>query len=292
MLDLFTPKAPGQPDADSYGVSDLQLLPRLNRAIYAENVGSQATIWNKDLKIKRWADLTVKNDPLTDEYRYLYLVSDGRNAIVKENVITVGEALSVNLPGKYSWAKWEPAPVIGHVLAPDGTQTPISKDFVSTRLQAEEMKRELDAVEIIERSFAGPFKLVYDAREDRRLFHIRLRGTAGKLGNWNAVGLLLKAKYRQGVGAPGAWTASATDPRWVPKKSEAPGEYDARPEVPIPIRALLSNEKAKLGFGGIITIFKDGSGGGGGVVDNDVILRRIDKTTVQILREVSAKTRN
>jgi hypothetical protein len=291
MIDLFTPKVPGQPDADSYGVEALQMLPRLNRAIYAENVGSQATIWNLDLKIKRWADLTVKDKPTTSEYRYLHLVSDGKNAIVQENVITVGEAISVNLPGKYSWAKWKPAPVMGYVLAPlNGLRTPISENFVSTRLQAEEMKRELDAAQIIEQTFTGPFRIIYEKEEDRRLFLVRLRGTAGKPGILTSVGLLLRMKYRQGVGAPGKWESPATEPRWIPKKSDAPGEYDARPEVPIPIRALLSNETPKLGFAGIITIFKDKSDGGGG--SDDEILQRIDKTTAQILRQVSSTTHN
>jgi len=290
MKDLFTPKVPDQPDAPAYGVVELQKLPRLNRAIYALNVGEEAPRWNKDLVIKRWADFTVKDEPLTNEYRYIYLASDGIKAVVKENVISIGEAISVNLPGKYSWPKWDPAPVMGHVLAPDGSQTAISRWFVSTRAQAETLRVEFDAVRIAENSLAGPFRMIYDRSEDRRIWNIKLRGTANKEGDWNSVGLHLRQKFRQGVGAPGEWTATATAPRWVPKKSDTPDEFDARPEIPIPIRALLPNETAKLGLSGVIMIMKDAASGG--VVDQDAVLARVDKTTQQILREVSATIGN
>ena len=267
MIDLFTPKIPAQPHPSSYGEVALQKLPRLTRAIYTANVGEQAPIWNKEFVIKRWADHTVKDRLPTVEYRYLHLVADGTNVGVAENVITVGEAITVNLPGKYTWAKWTPEIVQGYISSPDGTRTAIRPQFVSTRDQAEEIMKDLGAVEIIERTFAGPFKLIYDMRETRRIWSVKLRGGGSKEGTWNNVGLLFKMKYRQGVGAPGEWIRTATEPNWVSKKSEAPDEYDLRPEVPIPIRALRDNETAKLGFGGIITIFKDGAGEGGGGTD-------------------------
>lgn len=290
MIDLFTPKIPSQPDEGSYGVVALQKFPRLSRAIYLANVGEQASRWNKDLVIKRWADHTVVDRPPTDDYRYIYLASDGTRVIIKEAVISIGEAMSVNLPGKYSWPKWKPELVQGYVSAPDGSRTAINPSFVSTIDQAEALMRELDGVEVLERTFAGPFKIIYDMREKRRLYSVKLRGTANKEGDWNSVGLLLKMKYRNGVGAPGEWTATATEPRWIPKKSKVPDEYDPRPEVPIPIRALLPNESARLGFAGVITIFQDADSGE--PVDQDAILARIDKTTQQILKKVSERISN
>lgn len=290
MIDLFTPKIPGQPDAGSYGVVALQKFPRLSRAIYLANVGDQAPRWNKALVIKRWADHTVVDRPPTDDYRYSYLASDGTRVSVKEAVISIGEAMSVNLPGKYSWPKWEPELVQGYVSAPDGSRTAINPSFVSTIDQAEVIMRELEGVEVLERTFAGPFKIIYDMREERRLYSVKLRGTANREGTWNSVGLLLKKRYRDGVGAPGEWTATATEPRWIPKKSEVPDEYDPRPEVPIPIRALLSNETARLGFASVITIFKDAVSGG--PVDVDDVLSRVDKTTQQILKKVSERISN
>jgi len=268
-------------------MAELQILSRLNRSMYMANVGKQAPIWNKALVLKRWADRTLGDRQPNDAYRYIYLMSDGTNVIVKENVITVAEAISVNLPGKYSWLKWVPEVVDGYVKSPyDGSVTAINPNFVSTRLQAEEMKDELGGVAIRETTFAR-FVLKWGLSEERRLFNVKLRGTTNKEGKWNNVGLLLKMKYRQGVGAPGKFESPATEPRWIPKKSEAPDEYDLRPEVPIPVRALLPNESARLGFGGIITIFKDGAGegsaGGGGE-----LLKKIDETTREILTKVTA----
>jgi len=53
------------------------------------------------------------------------------------------------------------------------------------------------------------FPVIYPANEPRRVWDVVFKGEALN------VGMLLSMKYANGVGAPGHWDTSGSDPVWV-----------------------------------------------------------------------------
>ena len=289
-MDIFTPNIPMQPTALVYGLAALQVLPRLTRAIYKEKAGEQAPPWDQAKPIKRWADHTASASAQKGGVPYVYTsyVVDKGKVVARRYTMSGAEARAVNLPGQYDYPKWDPPEVRGYVYSEvDGTQSNISRWWVAGQTEADALREELGAVEIAETTLnaGGPYRYVYEPGETRRVWNVILK--SGRVVN---VGHLLRLRYREGVGSPGKWEAKTTSPRWIPAKFEGPGEYDPRPEIPIPCRALLPNETPKVGFGGIIQIVKTGSTGGEGEADWEMVAR-IDRN-VQALKKELVDRRN
>src|SRR5205814_1895285 len=107
-------------------------------------------------------------------------------------------------------------------------------EYLSNRADADALARELGAASPVEPElpFGG---ISYPSGETRRAWQITLQ--SGVAAN---VGMLLKEKYKLGVGAPGHWS-DLKNPQWI-AEAQATVEANLLPEVPIPARDLLPDE--------------------------------------------------
>ncbi|KKM06409.1 hypothetical protein LCGC14_1744260 [marine sediment metagenome] len=271
-MNIFTPTAAEifPPDLEIYPVAMLALFPRLTRAKYRQHTGEQAPPWEPSRRIKRWADRTLGEADPDGAYPVRWYQVEAGEIAWKETTITNAEAAALNLPGQYDYPKWDPAPVGGFQASNyDGSRQQVDVDAVSTREQAEILSAELNGLGVEEHSLDGPFYFWFEPSEKRRIWWVKLSG-GGKI----FAGRLLKKQYVNGVGAPGRWIRSERVPWWKSGLDEIPEEWDARPEIPIPMRALEANERLQLGFGGAIQVVTAES-------DTD-LLRRIDRNVREI----------
>jgi hypothetical protein len=245
---VLVPTPKPQPDLDQYGLQELELFPRLTRALFVDRFGFEPPPWDKTRPIKRWADTSVRNAEPSDIYVVTYFqTKPGMLPEKKQLAITNAEAFDINLPGATSYPKLTlpPSGAVSFIVDPNGdsggrtvlpTDTLISKEDAATLLA--EMKADIGEVgEISENESAGPFSIIYEPWEKRRLLNVSIAG------NSNNIGKLYAARHAAGVGAPGHWEMAGTSPRWVSEIPTDTGEFDPRPEVPIPCRTLYPNEK-------------------------------------------------
>jgi len=245
-----------QPDTIQYPLTELSLFPRLTRAAYFQLYGEQAPAWDKTRRIQRWFDSSAGTLPPKEPY-YVYHYVRGANGlpVLSHTVITNAEAAVPNLPGVFRWPK--------HVTAPSGAWQPVLDengiatgekryllpDALSHHGDALALRTELQRVEGIgeipepyESVLGGPFAVRFDDTERRRFWNFIIRGES------MSVGLLLRARYVHGVGAPGRWDLISDHYlRWIPDVPTDAGEQDLRPEIPIPQRALYLNERFIIG---------------------------------------------
>lgn len=233
-------KQPEQPNEPFYPISKLYLFPRYDRRSWEKAHGRQAPPYDPNRRPKYWADPeAAQRSDANGQVEYDYFDFGARE--FRKLSLSVNEAETPNLPGRYVYPKYEPAPTPAVVMNPGGSTSPINPVMLASRDEAEALAAELDADAVLEQDqFAGAFRIDWSG-ETRRIFMLRIGGQL-----YNA-GLLLARKNRHGVGAPGEWTrGSSGQPIWIPKPQET-GEDDRRPEVPMPIRPLLENEQLYLG---------------------------------------------
>jgi hypothetical protein len=240
----------------------------LTRALFLELTGTQAAPWNPEKPIKRWFDPAAAQAVATDPGGfYMYQINVWRDGklVRATRMIPNAEAALANLPGKYDYPKYSVPPSKAFIREYDesgmetGGRTYIKADDLSLFTEARALQTELTAAGfpsggIFESMQGGPFAIVYPPEEPRRLWYL---SHPAKPGGWS-VARLLAQKFAQGVGAPGKWVPSEEDvhtPRWQSLLSPDVGEYDTRPEIPCPQRALLPNEEAVFdGFTGQVMI--------------------------------------
>lgn len=241
------PITPEQPKEARYPLSALQLFARLTRALYLQLFGAQAPPWDKARPIKRWFDTSVlidSQDPDNDIVTYEGW--DERAKKIKRIAMTVREAATPNLPGLVSYPKYTAASTAAVLVGPSGS-TPIPADFLCTRADADAICKAIDGAKVTEAAtfVAGPFRYEWNG-ETRRQYVIEWRGQLLDAG------ALLKQQYANGVGAPGRWDLAGTTPVWI-SDAQDNGEQDPRPEVLIPMRKLLANERIdSTPFGSVV----------------------------------------
>jgi len=231
-----------QPDEPYYPIDRLYLFERFDRASWERTFGEQAPPYDPSRPPKRWADKSALDgvaDPNTKLVEYDYF--DFGSRTFKKLRLTAREAATPNLPGRYIYPAYEPEPTPAVVRHPNGGASPINPVMLSTREEAEALRQELGGDSVVENTVSpGPFQIDW-LGEKRRMWAVRIGDQY-----YNA-GLLLRRKYRYGVGAPGEWSFAANgQPVWRPKPQET-GENDPRPEVPVPSRKLEPNEALYLG---------------------------------------------
>lgn len=236
-----------QPNKEEYNVSEIQLFPRLNRKLYRQIFGEQAPPWDQSRPIQRWFDTATPANTPGEKFDYLYV---GRGPQTRKPEM-LGSSISVldmrtpNLPGVYDYPDWVPAETEAYVGGRDNATSPLNSVILSTREQARDIMMEVGAVRVVEAQLSAAYRFVYPSIEDRRVFNVVLRSGARK-----NVGRLLTMKYKEGIGAPGKWSninPLSPNPVWI-SDEQPTGEWDPRPEVPIPCRPLHGNEE--LGIGG------------------------------------------
>lgn len=220
-------------------VGELNLFPRLTRALYRERFGQEPPQWNKERRIQRWFD---PDPPPDGTYTYF----DAATGTFKAMTVPLEEARTPNLPGAYSYPKWSPAPTPAVTMNLLTRETwPINPHLLCEFEEAIALAAELGIGQsfVRENRFGGAyFGHVWNG-ETRRLWVIDVpRG--GETVSLQAA-LLLGKRHTAGVGAPGRWDQSGAEPVWVPEVPGDSGENDPRPEVPIPCRGLRPDEKLR-----------------------------------------------
>jgi hypothetical protein len=224
-MPYIEPKQLTVPNEPYYPVERLYLFDRYTRATWRQTFGEQAPPWNKERRIKRWADSTAKG--IT---RYTYF--DWARKSFKQMELSEEEAKTPNLPGAFEYPKWIVAPTPAVVVGPGALDPqPLNPQLLSSIQDALDLAKELGGTVQLPAMWSGPFHVDWRG-ETRRNYNVVVGDNA-----YN-VGLLLMHKYSQGVGAPGRWEMARTGPVWVSEVPQDVGEQDIRPEIPIPCRPL------------------------------------------------------
>lgn len=237
-----------QPEEPIYGIEQLQLFPRLTRAIYREQYNVEPPPYDPAKRIKRWFDSTHVENGLGGlaAVQVRYTVHDpGSPGGLVEISMTADEAATVNLPGAVVYPKYSPAPTTAWINGPSES-VPFPVDYLSHEDAARALLLEVGGVEASLKQTlpAGPYFVVWGT-EERRPWTFE----AG--GERYYAAALLRAKYAKGVGAPGRWDfQTAGGLAWVPEVADN-GEHDLRPEIGMPLRPLAWNEELEQGLGGV-----------------------------------------
>ena len=244
------PKQLTLPEEPFYPVERLLLFDRQNRLTWEQTFGEQAPPWDKERRIKRWADTSAHAADAPDtvvEYEYFDMVT----RTFKKFAISAFEASLPNLPGKYVYPKYivEPTPaVVVEAGSPNNAQG-LNPNIICQYAEAAAIAAQLSGQVVEATSFmAGPYSIDWRG-ETRRRWLIRIEG------RYHNAAALVQAKNACGVGAPGDWIYAANDagPRWVSEAQDT-GDQDPRPEIPIPCRVLFPEEAIWHGMAGMKTL--------------------------------------
>jgi hypothetical protein len=272
----------------------LELFTRYNRATFRDALKEEPPAWDRRRPIKRWADTSVADAP--PEAPYIVQYWQTRAGMIPQRmttVITNHEAATLNLPGSTVYPKYTLAPsgAVSFMLDGSGSagiRQTLPPEVLATKADAAALADELrDAGMtvngIADNEAGGPFGISYEAWESRRLLNVSVENSL------HNVGKLLAAKNAFGVGAPGSWSATPSGPKWTSEIPQDSGEFDARPEVPIPARELLAGEQFVLAFGGTPAILNLGTPEGQDELNEEKLadnVAEILKRVTQIQRDV------
>lgn len=285
------PKKLTVPEEDYYPVDRLHLFEKHDRESWERAFGEQAPKWDPSRPEKRWADTSVLagvSDPVNSFVDYTHFNMATRK--FESLRLTVREAATPNLSGSFVYPKHMISPTSAVMVNPDGIEEPLNPKFLCYKSEAEALAGEL-GVNVVAESGAfsdGPYTIDW-RNENRRMWLIKIGG------DYHGAALLLAAKHKYGVGAPGSWQLlDGGQPVWI-KGSEPTGEQDSRPEVPVPCRELAGNEAFYFDpFRTIVyrtdrqSLFNQTNGEAGGgqtsiPADLRATIERIDATLQQLL---------
>ena len=241
-----------QPDAPFYSVSELNLFPRLTRAIAANLYQLEPPSWNKTKRIKRWFDTSYLDMGKLPHEIVQYTYFDQSKREFAQMQMTALEASLPNLPGTKTYESYQVEPTPAMVHGPQCPAAPLNPELLSTLGEAQVLNYAIQGNGLQESDGfrEGGFTIAWNG-ERRRNYLVQ------KDGNFYNVGLLLKSRNIGGVDAPGSWVLTPNAPPiWAPQTEEN-GDQDVRPEIPIPTRQLYDNEFLKATPFGIHVVRKD-----------------------------------
>ncbi len=238
---ISQPIVPPQPDQVYYGVQELALFKTYTRDSYLAAFGVHAPAYDPSRVLKSWFDSTVDTSDSGNVAVYRVIAQDSSgNWGVRQLVMPAAEAATVNLPG----AVFYPPYVVSPTKATRGGSG-INAEYLSLESDAKQILAEIGGTGLLDEGASAVFPVVYPADEPRRVWDVIFKGQPLN------VGLLLAAKYANGVGAPGRWDTSGSDAVWVSDPPAPTGVTDTRPPRPVPVRDLLPNEKIQVGLMGV-----------------------------------------
>jgi hypothetical protein len=241
------PVIPAQPNLIAYGVQDLALFKTYTRDLYRAAFGAEAPPWNPARLRKTWFDSTV--DTSSSDNVAVYKIAAQDPIIgwtMKQMALPAQEAATVNLPGAIVYPAYNVAPT-------DATRggSQINPNYLSLESEARALMAIVGGTDLVEDGNTAVFPVVYPADEPRRMWAIIYKGRLVNVGN-----LLLNLNSK-GVGAPGKWDFSSSEPAWVPAPAPPTGLDDTQPPREMPVRDLLPNEKFQMGLMGVSIIRTD-----------------------------------
>lgn len=247
----FNPVVPTQPNKEQYGVDQLYTSPRLTRPIYEEMFGEQAPAYDPKRQIKRWFFTNVLEGSVDPTNELCEVTVYASKDTIRKITMTKADCASVNLPGVYVYPKYNnPTSSFAVVLGPMGDRQPIGGqtlvDLTKAKYVVDEMNAALHSnYKLVAAEVPYSWTIVWGF-ESRRRMNI----TNGE--NLFDAAAILESRFAKGLGAPGSWVDQGLNgPAFIPDVP-ADGAQDVRPEIPMPCRELLANEKFNpVTFGGM-----------------------------------------
>lgn len=223
-----------QPNQPQYPITALTLFPCYgNRAAYLQATGRQPPPFDPSQPIKGWAD--------TAGGTYLYFDNGAASAnYVGQMTLTAAQAASINLPGAYTYPAYNAGPTDAVAVGPYGPIGNVQPNRVCAQADAQAIANEVAAL------FHGQTPAV--AQENNGVYHIAYmldprREWYVQFGNQAFLAeQLIEQKTAHGIGSPGHWTLASSVPVWIYDAPVIVAPPDAA-TVPVPIRALLPNER-------------------------------------------------
>ncbi len=238
------PVIPPQPNQEVYGVQELALFKSYTRDTYRTAFGVEAPPWDPSRPKKTWFDSSVDGASMVT-YRIVGMDQSG-HWMLQPLAIATQEAGTVNLPGSVSYPPY--------VVAPTATTragSGINPIYLSLESEARALLATLGGDGLLDEGVTPVFPVVYSPDEPRRLWALLFKGKPV------SVGALLLNRNANGVGSPGQWDTSGSEPVWVPAPPASTGLNDVRPPRPMPVRDLLPNEKLQAGLMGVSVVRAD-----------------------------------
>jgi hypothetical protein len=275
MRPTSVPVVPAQPNRSNYPVEALALFQTFSRDSYLSTFGVQAAAWNPARAPKYWFDSTVDASASSVSY----VVFNPAAASFQTLTLTGAEAATVNLPGTLSYAPYVIAPTKANRAG-----APITPQWLSLQADAMNLMAQLGGSGLMDVGAVGSNPVLYPSDEPRRMWTFVLNGTPINAG------LLLAMQNAAGVGAPGHWDLSSPgNPSWVSTPPPTRAD-DPSTAVPLPLRALLPNERlvpSPLGLGSA-SVVRDDMGANGGVAGGDAFTAA-DRATLQKILDAVTK---
>jgi hypothetical protein len=236
------------PQQELYSLDTLNLFARYTRASFFAKHKQQAPPYTQEGRIKRWYDSTCWIKDPEGLYVYKAWIGDSKGSLMqKEFFMTNLEAGRLNLPGKYDYPAFNPAPLKARVVWLDTFLPAPTPDGYCLESEVQKLAQAISkdiAKEVIYRKddlpTSGPGSIRFDPEEERRSYSIQIEDDP----NWLNAGLLIRSSSQLGVGYPGTWKWDGTALAWVPAYiAQISGEFDQRPEWPMPQRDLQPDER-------------------------------------------------
>jgi len=244
------PAAQPQPSDPTYNTSVLTLLPEYTRASFEAAFGVQPLPYDVTRPQKTWFDSTKKCDNTTVTYQKFDSSNGG--SIVPFTQPSC-DAATVNLKGLPHYDAFVNPVTKSNVnvqcVFKGCVASPLGAGLQSTLTEAQAMLAEIgDPTLKIVNNVPSPAgtSFVYtliNPSSDVSVYYI---------GSMN-VGQYWPARQSQGIAYPGKWVkVSSGLYAFTPAPTANDGSQDIRPNVPVPVRALLPNEKfATVAVGGL-----------------------------------------
>lgn len=228
LLFAQAPVTKPQPSEQTYGVGELYLFKTYTRDSYMNEFGVQPPPFNPNKPAKTWFDKTVTT--ATKDY---WTVDLNKLEFIKL-VLSKEDAATVNLPGSYRYDPYvvKPSECVRWIPGVPIPPTRFNDEILSERSEAEAIAQEVGGTVRLATTDGGS-----------------MAGTATKCGEgdtrniWEVVtssemnyaGYMMKAKYANGIGAPGKWEGL----NWIPSQIPTTTSNYMR----VPVRTLLGNEQ-------------------------------------------------
>jgi hypothetical protein len=251
---LSFPADPAQPNQAVFSTDLLQTFQSYTRASYLAAFSVQAPSFDSTLPEQSWFDSTAAALTATQEMSYWQIQLtpsvDGSTAPAQVVPLTIpaGQAATPNIPGVVTYPPYIVAPTTAQ-SGPALVTPTILSDYSDALAMAA-------ALGLPVSSIIMGVTLTWN-QETRRTWEIVVPGNP----NPYYVGDLLGDQYANGIGSPGAWSiqnpgTSMAGPVWTPVPQGPDGiSNPPTSATPIPIRALLANEKlVPAGLGGGVMV--------------------------------------
>lgn len=241
------PVVPAQPKDARYGVEKLYLTPVLTREKYFELFGEEAPYYDPARKPKRWFFSDVvegSEDPANELIQFL--VWDPNKRAIVPLIMTKLEASLPNIPGvvkfqEYKNSETTSAKLFGPTGEGGDGYSPLNGRYLVDPIVAgtvlKEINKDLGTKFVAELNpDPWPWKTVYGSETRRNLNFVsgdEVRSAA----------LVLEHRFRNGLGHPGKWVREKDGELTFELLVVPSGSGDPRPEVNIPVRPLLPNER-------------------------------------------------